>query len=145
MKPPTHPAACVVTSHARLVFACAAAFACTLAAGAATAQAEPPSSPPTAMRPVPATPGNLTREEKRCNAGVRRVERHKEKLAETKRTREAHREVAASCGSARACERATHRAKTLDARERREESQLAKLEAEAQYLCAAAGAAPGPR
>ena len=106
------------------------------------AQSERPAA---GARPGPATPGNLTREEKRCNAGLRRVERHKEKLADTKRTHEAHREVAASCGSTRACERATHREKTLDARERREESQLAKLEAEARNLCAAVVPAAKPR
>jgi hypothetical protein len=145
VKPPTLPATCVVTPHARLVLACAAVFACTLSVGTATAQADLPASSPAATRPVPATPGNLTREEKRCNAGLRRVDRHKEKLAETKRVHEAHRKVAASCGSARSCERAIHRENTLDARERREESQLAKLEAEAQDLCAAAGAAPRPR
>ncbi len=93
---------------------------------------------------MPATPGNLTREEKRCNAGLRRVDRHKEKLAETKRVHETHRKVAASCGSARSCERAAHREKTLDARERREVSQLAKLEAEARRPLRCAGAAPGP-
>jgi hypothetical protein len=146
MTPPP-PAAVVATPRARLVLACVVAFACTLAAGAAIAQADPPSTlpPPTATRPAPATPGNLTREEKRCSAGVRRVDRHKEKLAETKRAHAAHLKVAASCGSARACERAAHREKTLDARERREESQLAKLEAEARNLCAAVVPAPKPR
>jgi hypothetical protein len=129
----------------RRVLACATALACTLLAAATVAQADPPSSPPAATRPVPATPGNLTREEKRCNAGLRRVDRHKEKLAETKRAHEAHRAVAASCGSARACERAAHREKTLDARERREENQLAKLEAEARNLCAEVAPAPKPR
>jgi hypothetical protein len=94
---------------------------------------------------VPATPGNLTREEKRCNAGLRRVDRHKQKLAETKRIHEATRKAREECASPRACEQASHRERTLDARERNEERQLAKLEAEAQDLCAAARAAPGPR
>ena len=52
----------------------AAAFACALSATVAIAQADPPSPPPTATRPAPATPGNLTPDEKRCNAGLRRVE-----------------------------------------------------------------------
>jgi hypothetical protein len=143
VKQPAPRAAVVVTR--RRVLACATALACALLAGAAAAQADPPSLPPAAARPVPATPGNLTREEKRCNAGLRRVDRHKEKLAETKRAHEAHRAVAASCGTARTCERAAHREKTLDARERREESQLAKLEAEARILCAEVPPAPRPR
>jgi hypothetical protein len=142
---PTRPGGWSATPRGLLVLVCAAAFVCMLPAGAATAQADPPSSPPSATRPAPATPGNLTREEKRCNAGMRRVDRHREKLAETKRAHEAHRKLAASCGSARACERASHRERTLDARERREESQLAKLEAEARNLCAAATPAPKPR
>jgi hypothetical protein len=123
-------------------------LALALLAGAACAQdADLPTrpAPSAATRPMPATPGNLTREEKRCSAGVRRVERHKEKLTETKRAHEAHRKVAASCGSARTCERAAHREKTLDARARREESQLAKLEAEARSLCAAVVPTPQPR
>ena len=142
MKPPTLPAACVVTPHARLVLACAAVFACALLAGTATAEANLPSSSPAATRPVPATPGNLTREEKRCNAGLRRVDRHKQKLAETKRIHEATRKAREDCGSPRACEQASHRERTLDARERNEERQLARLDAEALKLCAASAAKP---
>jgi hypothetical protein len=93
------------------------------------------------QRAVPATPGNLTREEKRCNASVRRVERHKEKLAETRRAIEANRAAGAGCADARACERTAHRGKTLAARERNEERQLARLEAEARALCDVAAAA----
>ena len=139
--------AVVATSPTWLVLVRTTAIACTLAAGAAIAQADPPSPlpPPTTIRPVPVTPGNLSREEKRCTAGLRRVDRHKEKLAETKRVHEAHRTAAASCGSARTCERAAHREKTLAARERREVSQLATLEAEARQLCAAVAPAPKPR
>lgn len=142
--PPTRPAV-VAARPARLVFACAAVFACTLAAVTPVAQADSPPSRPTATRPAPATPGNLTREEKRCNAGLRRVERHKEKLAETKRTHEATRKAVETCGSPRACERASHRERTLDARARNEERQLARLDAEARDLCAAAKAAQKPR
>jgi len=120
-------------------------LALALPSGPIHAQQYVAATPAAAARPVPATPGNLTREEKRCNAGLRRVDRHKEKLAETKRAREAHRTVAASCGTARACERAAYREKTLGARERREESQLAKLEAEARNLCAEVPPAPKPR
>jgi len=125
--------------------ACAAAFACALSATGAIAQADPPSSPPTATRPAPATPGNLTPDEKRCNAGLRRVDRHQQKLAETKRLHEAARKTAGTCGSARACEQASHRERTLDARSRNEERQLARLEAEARSLCAAVAPAPRPR
>ena len=122
--------------------ACAAAFACALSATGAIAQADPPSSPPTATRPAPATPGNLTPDEKRCNAGLRRVDRHKQKLAETKRIHEATRKAREDCGSPRACEQASHRERTLDARERNEERQLARLDAEALKLCAASAAKP---
>jgi hypothetical protein len=143
--PPARSAALAATPPAWRVLAWVAAFVATLVAGRASAQADPPSPPPTATRPAPVTPGNLTREEKRCKAGLRRVDRHKEKLAETKRIHEATRKAAETCGSPRACERASHRERTLDARARNEERQLARLEAEAQDLCAAAGAAAKPR
>lgn len=93
------------------------------------------------QRAVPATPGNLTREEKRCNASVRRVDRHKEKLAETRRAIDANRAAGEGCANARACERNAHRGKTLDARKHNEERQLARLEAEARALCDVAAAA----
>jgi hypothetical protein len=93
------------------------------------------------QRAVPATPGNLTREEKRCNASVRRVDRHKEKLAETRRAIGANRAAGEGCADARACERTAHRGKTLAARERNEERQLERLEAEARALCDVAAAA----
>jgi hypothetical protein len=136
-------AAVVATPRARLFLACAATLACALAATGANAQADPPSSPPTATRPAPATPGNLTPAEKRCNAGLRRVDRQQQKLAETKRIHEAARKTVENCGSTRACDQATHRERTLDARSRNEERQLARLEDEARSLCAAA--APKPR
>jgi hypothetical protein len=138
-------AAAVATPRARLFLACAATLACALSATGAIAQAGPPSTAPTATRPTPATPGNLTPAEKRCTAGLRRVDRHQQKLAETKRLHEATRKTVENCGSARACEQASHRERTLDARSRNEERQLARLEAEARSLCAVVVPAPTPR
>ena len=83
----------------------------------------------------------LSREEKRCASGVRRVERQREKLAETRRGVEANRAAAAACSDPRACERTAHRGKTLEARASNEERQLGRLEAEARTLCDAATAA----
>jgi hypothetical protein len=114
-----------------------------LPAGTVRAQ-HAPAPPPAATRPVPATPGDLSREEKRCAAGVRRVERHKEKLAETQRTIEAHRKTIENCGDPRACERAAYRGRTLATRESNEARQLGRLEAEARVLCDAATAAARP-
>ena len=135
----------VAPPRARLFLACAATLACALSATVAVAQADPSSSPPTASRPAPATPGNLTPAEKRCNAGLRRVDRQQQKLTETKRLHEAARRTVENCGGARACEQASHRERTLDARSRNEERQLARLEAEARSLCAAVTPAPKPR
>jgi RNase H-fold protein (predicted Holliday junction resolvase) len=111
------------------------------AATAATATAATATAATATQRAVPATPGNLTREEKRCNASVRRVDRHKEKLAETRRAIGANRAAGEGCADARACERTAHRGKTLAARERNEERQLERLEAEARALCDVAAAA----
>ena len=119
---------------------CLAAAAIVWQATAAVAQ---DAGTPAASRPVPATPGNLSREEKRCASGVRRVERQKEKLAETRRALDANRAAAATCGDPRACERTAHRGKSLEARAHNEERQLGRLEAEAQALCDAATAAAG--
>jgi len=113
--------------------------------GRVRAQEAALAAPADATRPAPATPGNLSREEKRCNAGLRRVERHRMKLAETTRAVEANRKTAEACGSRRACDQASHRDKTLGARARREERQLAQLEAEAKKLCATASSPAGPR
>jgi len=118
----------------------AVALVAALRTPAALAQ-DTPAPPPAATRPVPATPGDMSREEKRCAAGVRRVERHKEKLAETKRTIEAHRKAIESCGDPRACERAAYRGRTLATRERNEARQLDRLATEARSLCDAASAA----
>jgi hypothetical protein len=118
-------------------------LALALASGPVDAQQDV-AAPPAAMRPVPATPGNLTPEEKRCNAGLRRVDRHQQKLAETKRVREASRKAVENCGSTRACEQASHRERTLDTRERNEERQLARLDTEARKLCAASASKPAP-
>jgi len=112
------------------------------ASGTPAGDAEAPAS--ATQRAVPATPGNLTREEKRCNASVRRVDRHKEKLAETQRTIEAHRKTIEHCGDPRTCERAAYRGRTLATRERNEARQLGRLEAEARALCDAATAAAQP-
>lgn len=121
-----------------------AALALAILARCALAQdAAPP--PPDIAKPAPITPGNLSREEKRCNAALRRVERQSEKLAETKRALEANREATAGCSNTRACDRAAHRRNTLAARERNEERQLARLEAEARSLCDASAAAASRR
>jgi hypothetical protein len=122
----------------------AVALVVALRTPAALAQ-DTPAPPPAATRPVPATPGDMSREEKRCAAGVRRVERHQEKLAETRRTIEAHAKAIESCSDPRACERAAYRGRTLATRERNEARQLDRLEAEARNLCAATVPAPKPR
>lgn len=142
MKSSARPTAFAATPQGRLALACAAAFACALPEVAALAQGVPPTSPPVAARPAPATPGNLTPAEKRCNASLRRVDRHQQKLAETKRIREASRKAVENCDSPRACEQASHRERTLETRERNEERQLARLDTEARKLCAASAPAP---
>jgi len=122
-----------------------ALLTCALAAGTAFAQDTLPSPAPTAAAVAQDRTGNLSRAEKRCNAALRRVERHREKLAETQRAIEAHRKTAGSCAGRRACDQASHREKTLTARERREARQLDQLEAEAEKLCAVAATPAGPR
>jgi hypothetical protein len=122
----------------------AVALVAVLRTPAAFAQ-DTPAPPPATTRPVPATPGDMSREEKRCASGVRRVERHKEKLAETQRTIEAHRKAIESCSDPRTCERAAYRGRTLATRERNEARQLDRLETEARNLCAATVPAPKPR
>jgi len=121
-----------------------AAFAVAILARCALAQ-DAAAPPPDIAMPAPSVPGNLTREEKRCNAALRRVERHEEKLAETKRALEANREATSNCSEPRACGRAAHRRNTLAARERNEERQLARLETEARSLCDASAAAASRR
>ena len=122
----------------------AVALVAVLRTPAALAQ-DAPAPPPAATRPVPATPGDMSREEKRCAAGVRRVERHQEKLADTRRTIEAQAKAIESCGDPRACERAAYRGRTLATRERNEARQLDRLQTEARNLCTAAVPAPKPR
>jgi len=122
----------------------AAAWATTsaLAAPPASAQTDATAPPSAAARPAPATPGNLSREEKRCNAALRRVERHRETIAETRKAQDANLRTAENCATKRACEQASHRERSLLARRERQERQLAQLEAEARNLCDAPTAAP---
>lgn len=130
-----------MSASRRLHLRCAVALACALAAGTTLAQGGSSQAAVATAKPAPATPGDLSREEKRCHAGLRRVDRQREKLAQTHRAREESVKAAETCGTPRACERSAHRSKSLDARERQEERQLAKLEAEARALCDEAAAA----
>lgn len=132
------PRACAARIPQRIGAAVLFAWATLALPATGVASGGAPGPAAATQRAVPATPGNLTREEKRCNASVRRVDRNKEKLAETRRAIEANRAASRSCADARACERTVHRGKTLAARERNEERQLARLEAEARTLCDAA-------
>jgi len=118
-----------------------AASCCALAAGAALAQQEPPAAG-SRYRLAPATPGNLTREEKRCHAGMRRVERQNEAIAETARALAANQRASETCSGKRACDQVFHRRKALEVRLDRQQRQQEQLGADAAQLCATTALSP---
>jgi septal ring factor EnvC (AmiA/AmiB activator) len=84
-----------------------------------------------------AAPGERpTAEQKRCAAAERRVDRHRESLAQLDARLERQRQAREACASPRACDRVDREIKSEETRRRRIERQLAQFESESEAICA---------